>query len=246
MSDYLLPLSLAVVALLFACVGQAGAPGYVAVMSVFGFAPSVIKPTALALTVLVATIGVIRFYRMGMLRWRDLWPFAALGIPFSVLGGLINLPTKTYHIVMAVIFVGAAIQMARSARMTDTHDQRAREAVPVGPALIAGGIIGLVAGATGIGGGVFTASTMMILGWAPTKRVAAVAQTSNLFTALPAFVGIWLTHPALPAQLPIWAVAVGLAGLLGAWAGSKHLPAKALRYLLALIMLASGIRLAFA
>jgi uncharacterized membrane protein YfcA len=34
--------------------------------------------------------------------------------------------------------------------------------------------------------------------------------------------------------------------LLGAWAGSKHLPAKALRHLLALIMLASGIRLALA
>ncbi|HMH64625.1 MAG TPA: hypothetical protein VK515_03505, partial [Rhizomicrobium sp.] len=93
MSDYLLPLSLAVVALLFACVGQAGAPGYVAVMSLFGFSPAVIKPTALALTVLVATIGVVRFYRMGTLRFRDLYPFAVLGIPCSVLGGLINLPT---------------------------------------------------------------------------------------------------------------------------------------------------------
>jgi len=60
MSDMWLPLSLAIVALLFACVGQAGAPCYVAVMSVFGFAPSVIKPTALALTMLASGIRLAR------------------------------------------------------------------------------------------------------------------------------------------------------------------------------------------
>jgi uncharacterized membrane protein YfcA len=125
-------------------------------------------------------------------------------------------------------------------------DQRALAVPPLLPAIIAGGMIGLVAGATGIGGGIFTATTMMILGWAPTKRVAAVAQTSNLFTAAPAFAAIWATHPALPPQLPWWALAAGAGGLLGAWLGAKHLPAKALRYMLAGILLASGIRLALA
>lgn len=242
----ILSLCLAAVAALFASVGQAGAPGYVAVMGVFGYGPAVIKPVVLALTVLVATIGVVRFHRLQMLRWRDLWPFALLGIPFSVLGGLINLPLSTYRIVMSVILLGAAVQMALSARKTEALDQRARTEVPLVPAIIAGGMIGLVAGATGIGGGIFTATVMMILGWAPTKRVAAVAQTSNLFTALPAFAGIWAMHPVLPQELPGWALAAALGGLAGAWWGSKHLPAKALRTMLAGILLVSGIRLALA
>ena len=245
MNGLTLSLCLAAVGALFASVGQAGAPGYVAVMGLFGHGPAVIKPVALALTVLVATIGVVRFHSLQMLRWRDLWPFALLGVPFSVLGGLINLPVATYRIVMSIILLGAAVQMALSARKTAALDQRALPEVPLVPAIITGGMIGLVAGATGIGGGIFTATIMMILGWAPTKRVAAVAQTSNLFTALPAFIAIWIAHPAMPAELPGWALAAGLGGLLGAWLGAKYLPAKALRYMLAGILLASGLRLAF-
>jgi uncharacterized membrane protein YfcA len=37
-----------------------------------------------------------------------------------------------------------------------------------------------------------------------------------------------------------------LGGLLGVWIGSRYLPAKALRTMLAAILLASGIRLALA
>ena len=61
----------AVIAALFASVGQAGASGYVAVMGLFGHGPAVIKPVALALTTLVAAIGVFGFHRAGLLRARD-------------------------------------------------------------------------------------------------------------------------------------------------------------------------------
>jgi hypothetical protein len=51
----------ALVAILYAAVGQAGGTGYIAVMGLIGFAPNVIKPTALALNILVAAIGCARF-----------------------------------------------------------------------------------------------------------------------------------------------------------------------------------------
>lgn len=245
MTDIWLSLCLFIVAVLFACVGQAGAPGYVAALTVFGFDHTVIRPAALALTVLVATIGVIRFWRIGLLRWRDLWPFMVLGIPGAVLGGALELPADIYRVAMTVILLGAAFQMAHSARRTATLDDTALDAPPIGPAILAGGVIGLVAGITGIGGGIFTASIMMFLHWAPTWRVAAVAQSSNLFTALPALLGIWAANPVLPPQLGAWSLVVGAGGLLGAWAGSKHLPAAGLRIILAAILFASGLRLAF-
>jgi uncharacterized membrane protein YfcA len=134
--------------------------------------------------------------------------------------------------------------MAWAARMTAALDQRALDKPPLWPAIACGGISGLLAGITGIGGGLFVAATMLLLGWAPTKRVAASAQTSNLYTAASAFGAIWLKHPALPPALPAWSLAAGLGGLLGVWLGSRYLPAKALRYMLATILLASGIRLA--
>lgn len=235
---------LAVVAALFASVGQAGAPGYVAVMGMFGYGPAAIKATALALTTLVAAIGVAGFHRAKILHARDWAPFAILGIPASVIGGLINLPVETFRVAMTVILLAAGLQMAWAARMTATLDARALDKPPLWPAIFCGGVSGLLAGITGIGGGLFVAATMLLLGWAPTKRVAASAQTSNLYTAAAAFGAIWMTHPTLPPDLPVWSLAAGLGGLIGVWLGSQYLPAKALRFMLAAILIAAGLRLA--
>jgi len=239
-----LTLCLAMVAALFASVGQAGAPGYVAVMGMFGYGPAAIKATALALTTLVAAIGVAGFHRAKILQARDWAPFALLGVPCSVIGGLINLPVTTFRVAMTVILLAAGLQMAWAARMTAALDARAMDKPPLWPAILCGGISGLLAGITGIGGGLFVAATMLLLGWAPTKRVAAAAQTSNLYTAAAAFGAVWLTHPALPPDLPIWALAAGLGGMLGVWLGSRYLPAKALRFMLAAILVVAGLRLA--
>jgi hypothetical protein len=73
-----------------ASVGQAGGTGYIAAMGLLGFAPDVIKPTAL--NVLVAAIGCIRFHRAGLLTWRTCHPFALLGAPFSSIGGAVDPP----------------------------------------------------------------------------------------------------------------------------------------------------------
>jgi uncharacterized membrane protein YfcA len=77
----------AVVAILYAAVGQAGGTGYIAVMGLIGFTPDVIKPTALALNILVAAIGCARLYRAGLLTWRSCYPFPVLGPPFSSSAG---------------------------------------------------------------------------------------------------------------------------------------------------------------
>ena len=70
-----------VVAFVYSSVGHAGASGYIAVMSLFSLAPGVIKPTALLLNILVASIGAFQFWRAGHFSWRLFWPFALLSIP---------------------------------------------------------------------------------------------------------------------------------------------------------------------
>ena len=46
----ILPLLFAVIAALFACVGQAGGVGYIAAVGLFGYSAATIKIAALALT----------------------------------------------------------------------------------------------------------------------------------------------------------------------------------------------------
>ena len=104
-----------VIALVYAAVGQAGASGYLAAMALAGFAPPAMKTTALALNLLVAAIGTLLFLRAGRLSWRNVWPFAVLGFPFSLLGGAIQLPEGFYYPVVGAVLVLSAVQMARTA-----------------------------------------------------------------------------------------------------------------------------------
>ena len=54
----LLTIAIFLVAFLYSSVGHAGASGYIAVMSLFGLSPVVIKPVVLALNILVASIAI--------------------------------------------------------------------------------------------------------------------------------------------------------------------------------------------
>ena len=242
MNDAAITAALALTAILFAVIGQAGGAGYVAVLAVAGHAPDTIRPTALLLTLLVAVIGAAQHARHGMLRWADCWPFAVLGIPGAIAGGLIALPLQTYRIAVALLMLAAAAQMLRTARGAAAHDAESLTAPPVLPASIAGGVIGLLAGITGIGGGIFIMPLVLSLRWATARRAAALAQVNNVYTALAGLLGVGL-KAALPPMLPWWALAAGLGGLAGAWIGARHLPATALRLILALILLASGVKL---
>ena len=69
----LFSITLALVAMAYATVGQGGATGYIAIMGLVGFAPDVIRPAALILNVF---IGTGQFARAGLLKWRTFYPFA--------------------------------------------------------------------------------------------------------------------------------------------------------------------------
>jgi uncharacterized membrane protein YfcA len=78
--------SVFIIAMLYSSVGHAGASGYIAIMSLLSFAPSVIKPTALTLNILVASIAAWQYFRAGHFSWALFWPFALLAVPFAYIG----------------------------------------------------------------------------------------------------------------------------------------------------------------
>ncbi len=241
MPDILLPIAFAIVALLYASAGQAGGTGYVAVMGVLGLAPDVIKPAALALNVLVASIACWRFHRVGLLTWRTCYPFAVLGAPFSLLGGATNLPAAIYQPIVGALLLMAALQMLLSTR--GRADREAAAEPPFIRSLIVGGCIGYVSGITGVGGGIFLAPLVLALGWIGTRQAAGASAAFNLLNSATALAGVWATMPALPSELPVWLLSVGLGGFIGSWLGARHLPPKAMRLVLATLLLAAGVRM---
>lgn len=228
------------IAVMYASVGQAGGTGYVAVMGLAGFAPEVVKPTALALNIVVASVGSLRFARAGLLRREQCMPFVFLGAPFSVLGGAFHLPSRIYAPAVGVLLALAAVQIVVGRPGARPAWQR----TPFLPALLTGAVIGFVSGVTGVGGGIFLAPMLIALEWTPTIReAAAVSAVFNLLNSVAALAGAWSLLGNLPHALPWWIALVFVGGLLGSWLSLRRVPTTALRYLLAAILLASSVRL---
>src|SRR4051812_23458832 len=111
-TDWKLALLFFVVAILYSSVGHAGASGYLAAMAMCSVEPAVMKPTALVLNILVATIATIRFYKAGYFSWKTFWPFAVASIPLAFVGGAWKLNSHVYKAIVGTVLIVSAIRLA--------------------------------------------------------------------------------------------------------------------------------------
>jgi len=227
-------------AALYSSVGHGGASSYLAVMGLFSLAPSVMKPTALALNILVAGVATFKFYRAGLFNWRLFWPFALASVPAAFVGGATMLPARTYKIVVGVVLLYAAIWMFRSSLKPlnkETHPP------PLWAALAFGAAIGFLSGLTGVGGGIFLSPVLLYMGWAETRATSGVAAPFILVNSIAGLLGHFSSVAQLPPSVPIWGAAAVIGGWIGATYGSKRAPAPVLRQLLSLVLIVAGVKL---
>ena len=161
------------VAFLYSSVGHGGATGYLAVMALLGIAPDVARPGALWMNCVVASIAFWRFQRAGFFDGKVFWPLAAASIPCAWLGSRMHLEGTAYALVLggALLAAGWFLGWGRRA---------AADAPPTRPiawplAVLAGGGLGLLAGLTGIGGGVFLTPLLIFLNWTPAKVAGGIS-----------------------------------------------------------------------
>lgn len=230
-------------AMLYASVGNAGASGYLAIMAFFNLAPAVMKPTALVLNILVASIATFRFVRARCFSWSIFWPFALTSIPFSYLGGRIILPGPLYKSMVGVVLLYAAFRLFRSASQGNALAEKHR--MPVWAALGAGAGIGFLAGLIGLGGGIFLTPLLLFTGWSEPRQAAGVSAAFNLVNSLAGLLGQITTLVVVPLAIIPWAIAAGIGGWIGAGYGSQRFGNARLQQVLAIVLLIAGLRIMF-
>ena len=229
-------------AALYASVGHGGASSYLAVMGLFSLAPDVMKPTALALNILVASVATFKFYRAGLFSWRLFWPFAVASIPAAFVGGAVMLPARSYKIVVGVVLLYAAVWMFRSALRPiskETHSP------PLWAAVLAGLAIGFLSGLTGVGGGIFLSPLLLSMGWAETRATSGVAAPFILVNSIAGLLGHFASVSQRPPNIPVWGAVALVGGWIGASYGSKRAPVPVLRQLLSLVLVVASVKLIF-
>jgi uncharacterized membrane protein YfcA len=229
-----------VAAILYSMVGHAGASGYLAAMALYGVAPAVMKPTALTLNILVATVGTIQFARAGHFRWRLFWPFALGSVPLAFLGGSLALPLVVYKRVLGVVLLYAAWRLFRAPPAEDPDAVRP-VARPIATASGAG--IGFLSGLTGVGGGIFLSPLMLLMRWATVRTTAAISVTFILVNSIAGLLGHVSSVRELPASTVVLAGVALAGGLIGSTIGSRRLPPIVLRRALALVLLIAAAKL---
>lgn len=228
-------------ALLYSSVGHAGASGYLAAMALVGVSAAVMKPTALTLNILVASIATVKFYRAGCFSLRLLWPFALASIPFAFLGGYITLPGHWYKTLVGVILLFAAYKLFRVASRPKEHADLRH--IPLWAGLLSGAVIGMLAGLTGTGGGIFLSPLLLLMRWAETRQTAGVSAAFIFANSIAGLLGNVSSIGSLPSFIFVLAPAAILGGFIGAEFGSKRLASANIRRLLAVVLIVAGFKL---
>ena len=205
-------------AALYTSVGHAGASAYIALMALFGVTPAVMRPTALALNILVAGFTSFRYLRAGLFRWRTLWPFLIGALPFAVIGGAVQLPGQFYRPLVGVILIIAGIRFLWPKELTTNQEPRDP---PIIAGVAFGAPVGLLSGLTGTGGGIFLSPILLFAGWSDTRMASGVAAVFILCNSIAGLLGNVAIVRSLPADLPIYAVAVLGGAIIGTTFGIK-------------------------
>ncbi len=212
-----LPLSALIflAATIYTSVGHAGASGYIAAMALFGVAPAVMKPTALCLNILVAAFATWRLYTAGWVNARALWPFLIGSVPLAFAGGAIQLPGSLYKVVVGLVLLFAAVRLMVDPRKTTTTANAPEPGPPLMAAIAIGAGIGLLAGLTGTGGGIFLSPVLLFAGWAGARQSAGMTAPFILINSIAGLAGNYLSLSAVSVEIPIYAAAALAGAVIG-------------------------------
>jgi uncharacterized membrane protein YfcA len=123
------------------------------------------------------------------------------------------------------------------------YDDRRSATIPLVPVLLVGAAVGLVAGLTGVGGGVFLAPALIFAGWVSPKSAAAISAPFILANSVVGLAGVLTVGQQIASDAWIYAIAALVGTMIGTTIHLRGISQAAVRYIMAAILLIAAYRL---
>ncbi len=233
------------VALVYASVGFGGGSTYNALLVLLDVDYRILPAIALACNIVVVAGGVAHFGARRLMPWRRIAPWILASVPAAFVGGMLQVPEQVFVGLLGATLCVAGVQLILQPRPSPSLAPRL---VGNGPALAGGAFLGLLAGVTGVGGGIFLAPLLHWLRWGAAREIAGAASLFILVNSLAGLAGqatklteIKMAVVAASYWPLLAAVLVG--GQMGSRLGAAGLPEAWLRRLTGAVVLYAAARL---
>lgn len=234
------------IALLYACIGFGGGSTYNALLVLGDTDYQLIPIISLICNIVVVSGGVWHFSRERHIRLPRIAPWIVFSVPASFVGGLIPVPEVIFTGVLGFALLLSGLRLLWPEKEDPSFPNPKATQHRFMPALF-GTLLGLLAGITGIGGGIFLAPVLHFMRWGNAKQIAGACAFFILVNSLAGLTGqalkIQNTY-VFSALSPYWILlpAVLIGGQIGSWLGAVQINMSMVKKMTALLILYVSIR----
>ncbi len=232
------------VAAFYASVGFGGGSSYLALLVVWELPYMAIPAIALICNIVVVIGNSLHYARAGYANPRLLLPFAVPSVPAAYLGGRLVIEKDLFLIILFISLLAAGLRLLIQHRRYDDDPGRYRT-IPLWRGALTGSVLGLLAGITGIGGGIFLAPVLYYLRAGSPKQIAAAASLFILLNSVAGLLGQLHKGVLSDAMLEYWhlPLLVFIGGQISNLIVIRLVPPRIVALLTALLILFIALRL---
>ncbi len=244
MTETVLTVTVGAAAALYASVGHGGASAYIALLTLAGRLRPEVAATILLMNIFVSSMSWFRFRQSGYFDAPLAGALLLFSAPAAFVGGTIATSARLFTLLVGLALLVAALRLI----LPDPHARALQR--PHGAALwtisaILGVSLGLLAGLTGVGGGIYLGPVLIFLGWKDAKGTAGITAAFIAVNSVTGLLGRFAHGDSIDASLLPLVIAALIGGFVGSRWGAKHATPVTIRRLLGVVLAIAGAKLLF-
>jgi uncharacterized membrane protein YfcA len=213
---FILSLLFFVTAILYSSVGFGGGSTYLALLLIWDIPYYIFPVIALFCNIIVVSGNSINYIKAGNFKPNLLFPYLIGSIPFSFIGGTINLEKEIFEIILFFVLSVAGLILFLNSNSYKEKSFKLKK-ISKFTSIIIGSILGFISGVVGIGGGIFLSPILFLLKVGYPKQIATTASIFILINSISGIFGQFTKQNTLSNFLDFWPLfmVVLIGGLVG-------------------------------